>query len=838
MLNLLRARINRQTLISIRAFLRSIHNTLFSLFAKMNPNDNNKNNVHSSSDPALFDPSQPSLPISYPIKTLEDLESRVYFDSFHFPFNKASVTLQSGNGSLPDRPRILVCHDMAGGYSDDKWVQGGTNAGAYSIRHWYLMDVFVYFSHSLVTLPPPCWTNTAHKHGVKVLGTFITEWDEGRVIANKLLSTKQSAQVYAERLTELAVALGFDGWLINMEVKLDVEQIPNLKECISHLTKTMHSSVPGSLVIWYDSVTINGKLNWQDMLNENNKPFFDICDGIFVNYTWKEDYPKRSAAVAGDRKFDVYMGIDVFGRNTYGGGQWNTCVALDVLKKDDVSAAIFAPGWVYETKQPPNFQTAQNHWWALVEKSWGILQNYPKVLPFYSNFDQGHGYHYSVDGGQVLNAPWNNISSQSFQPCLEFSGEPIPNTIQVLVNFKEASYSGGGNITFKGALEDSAYFTTRLFQGELLLENLPVYFSYSVKSDGNSLVGLMLEFSSTLKERTSVLLASCGSNLTTVNQLSSNFSEVIMPIQVTKPETAPGWVIQESSIAMNGYTLTEIHAVCYQSNPEVNEDNSLAHSLSEYFAVLGHITVRTSEMNSIFPPSTSWLVEGQYIKWTSGSQGSKTLSVKVIWKLKDGDASVFPKYNIYVERLAARAVGEQGKMLDGVQEYLGEAQVEAFYVSDLVFPSDTSSLKFIIQVCATDGACLTLDDSPSFQLNVEGMNSTTSSSVNHRQIDGDMRLNHLYSTRTCWCGKRATVRIFKSTNNPAKVYFNCRNDKCKYCGWWEPPDVAVVKHNRRARNGGGGGVEACMSMTKLIVFASMFLGSVAVLNMFIAFLSK
>jgi mannosyl-glycoprotein endo-beta-N-acetylglucosaminidase len=27
--------------------------------------------------------------------------------------------------------------------------------------------------------------------------------------------------------------------------------------------------------------------------------------------------------VAGDRKFDVYMGIDVFGRKTFGGGQWN-----------------------------------------------------------------------------------------------------------------------------------------------------------------------------------------------------------------------------------------------------------------------------------------------------------------------------------------------------------------------------------------------------------------------------------------------------------------------------------------------------------------------------------
>ncbi|KAI8007566.1 Cytosolic endo-beta-N-acetylglucosaminidase 2 [Camellia lanceoleosa] len=48
----------------------------------------------------------------------------------------------------------------------------------------------------------------------KVLGTFITEWDDGRVNANKLLATKESAHMYAELLTKLATALGFDGWLV------------------------------------------------------------------------------------------------------------------------------------------------------------------------------------------------------------------------------------------------------------------------------------------------------------------------------------------------------------------------------------------------------------------------------------------------------------------------------------------------------------------------------------------------------------------------------------------------------------------------------------------------
>ncbi|KAL0889385.1 hypothetical protein Bca101_013368 [Brassica carinata] len=55
------------------------------------------------------------------------------------------------------------------------------------------VDMFVYFSHSLVTIPTPCWTNTAHRHGVKVLGTFITEWDEGKATCNEMLATKESA---------------------------------------------------------------------------------------------------------------------------------------------------------------------------------------------------------------------------------------------------------------------------------------------------------------------------------------------------------------------------------------------------------------------------------------------------------------------------------------------------------------------------------------------------------------------------------------------------------------------------------------------------------------------
>lgn len=42
----------------------------------------------------------------------------------------------------------------------------------------------------------------------------------------------------------------------------------------------------------YDAVTIEGKLQWQSALTALNQPFLQACDGIFLNYTWKEGTPE------------------------------------------------------------------------------------------------------------------------------------------------------------------------------------------------------------------------------------------------------------------------------------------------------------------------------------------------------------------------------------------------------------------------------------------------------------------------------------------------------------------------------------------------------------------
>lgn len=92
-------------------------------------------------------------------------------------------------------------------------------------------------------------------------------------------------------------------------------------------------------------------------LNRRNERFFEACDGIFLNYVWTPDLLAGSAATAtqsltsssssssSSRRWDVYAGIDVFGRNTYGGGGYSCDKALEAIRQAGLSAAIFAPGW-------------------------------------------------------------------------------------------------------------------------------------------------------------------------------------------------------------------------------------------------------------------------------------------------------------------------------------------------------------------------------------------------------------------------------------------------------------------------------------------------------------
>ena len=250
----------------------------------------------------------------------------------------------AGMKSLKAGPRVLHCHDMKGGYcrsADEDYLA--------AFGGWEAIDVFVYFAHHRVCVPPRCWIDACHARGLPCLGTLITEGPSGA--RDNALMLQRSDDV-AEKLTELCAAYGFDGWLINIEAPVHPTAVPSLVELLQLLTIcTKQRLGDHALVLYYDSLdATTGRVAYQNALSHANRTFFDACDGIFTNYWWRQNHLAASAALAGrERRYDVYVGVDCFARGDllYTAGE-GCAAGLKLAADAGLSVAVFAPGWSLE----------------------------------------------------------------------------------------------------------------------------------------------------------------------------------------------------------------------------------------------------------------------------------------------------------------------------------------------------------------------------------------------------------------------------------------------------------------------------------------------------------
>ncbi|XP_060945922.1 cytosolic endo-beta-N-acetylglucosaminidase [Limanda limanda] len=356
-------------------------------------------------------------PVSSGLQTLEELLT--WKRSEANPLNVVVVPLAAREPPLASSPRrTLVSHDMMGGYLDDRFVQGTSVEDPYAFYHWQYIDIFNYFTHNMVTIPPAVWTSAAHKHGVVVIGTFITEWNDGAKACEAFLKDEESYRAVADKLVQISHYYGFDGWLINIENTLSEVAVKNTPLFLRYLTDQMHERVSGSLVLWYDSVLESGQLLWQNELNQSNRMFFDACDGFFTNYNWTEqnlEGMKEDSVIQG-READVYIGIDVFARGEVVGGMLETNKALEIIRKHNFSTAIFAPGWVYETlDDKTEFRKNQDMFWALLS-DYLYIHRPASPLPFISSFCQGFGKALYCRGKHESERSWFNLAAQEIQP--------------------------------------------------------------------------------------------------------------------------------------------------------------------------------------------------------------------------------------------------------------------------------------------------------------------------------------------------------------------------------------------------------------------------------------
>jgi len=82
------------------------------------------------------------------------------------------TALHSQPGNVCCLHSLIACRDdrlkaaVIPVYCQSPFVHMPTEA--YRLNAWHCVDTFVYFSHHLVTIPPPGWINAAHRNGVPV----------------------------------------------------------------------------------------------------------------------------------------------------------------------------------------------------------------------------------------------------------------------------------------------------------------------------------------------------------------------------------------------------------------------------------------------------------------------------------------------------------------------------------------------------------------------------------------------------------------------------------------------------------------------------------------------
>nr|XP_042913022.1 cytosolic endo-beta-N-acetylglucosaminidase-like isoform X2 [Parasteatoda tepidariorum] len=145
--------------------------------------------------------------------------------------------------------------------------------------------------------------------------------------------------------------------------------------------------------------------------------------------------------MAGERKTDVFVGADVFGRGCPGGGGFSTDVAASAARKFGLSMAIFAPGWIYECLEVKDFKENQFRFWNLLQKFCPVRK--VKSLPYYSSFCPGFGKKLFKNGKVLSGTPWFNVSLQQPQPIYFSDYCPKDTSISL---YEEDSFHGGGCI--------------------------------------------------------------------------------------------------------------------------------------------------------------------------------------------------------------------------------------------------------------------------------------------------------------------------------------------------------------------------------------------------------
>ncbi len=408
--------------------------------------------------------------------------------------------------------------------------QGSNKFSSNVFSYWQYIDKMVYWGGSsgegLIVPPSADVTNAAHKNGVPVLGTiFFPMTAHGGKLEwlDEFLTKDENGNFpIVDKLIEVATTYGFDGWFINQETEgtdeepLTSEHAKLMQELITEFKLKAGDSLE---IMWYDSMTKEGEMEWQNALNEQNDFFLVddnkemIADSIFLNFWWTDKYADQNLIHASTERANelginpntVFAGVDVQANGI------NTPIRWDLFEAGNTSLGLYCPSWTYASASSiDDFHAKENRLWVnengdpsisttATGEEWRGISTYVvektvvNSLPFITNFNLGHGYNFFINGEKVSETDWNNRSMADVAPTYRWmiTNEGI-NKLSADIDYANAFY-GGNSIKLSGNLEGGKASTIKLYSADLTLED-KVSFTTSIKSSHNIEFDLVLDF--------------------------------------------------------------------------------------------------------------------------------------------------------------------------------------------------------------------------------------------------------------------------------------------------------------------------------------------------------
>jgi endo-beta-N-acetylglucosaminidase D len=423
------------------------------------------------------------------------------------PFNRGSIPLATrfsnpdfnvNPHAHPDEARVQAL--VAFAPTSFNPSQGSPTMDYYALNYWQYIDALVFWGGSagegLILAPNPTVIDAAHRNGVPVLGNvYLPPTAFGGQIqwVRDFVQRDGATFPVADKMIEAATYYGFDGWFINQETAGgDAQLATDMRDMLEYFHA--HSNLK---IVWYDSMTQTGAINYQNALTAQNQMFFQdgstlVSDAMFLNFNWTATGLANSATLAtslGRSPYDLNAGIDVESNGYNTGVNWNA--VFPEGSPHVTSIGFYRPEWTYNnSSSPSNFYARDNKFWVgqngdpsntTTTSNWKGVANYIPAtspinsLPFFTNFNTGQGNLYAIDGNTVANGGWNNLSVQDVLPTWRWIVHSDGTKLVPSLDWNDA-YWGGTSLLISGTLD-------AVNDIELYETNLPI--------DGNTAVALV-----------------------------------------------------------------------------------------------------------------------------------------------------------------------------------------------------------------------------------------------------------------------------------------------------------------------------------------------------------